>query len=71
MMLFLMGYLGLGISIYPWIVPFHYTIYDAAAYPPGLSLMLVGVVLVLPLILSYTGYCYYVFRGKASHERIY
>ena len=40
---------------------------------PGarLSLMLVGVVPMLPLILGYTGYCYYVFRGKTSHEHIY
>jgi cytochrome bd ubiquinol oxidase subunit II len=69
--LFLMGYLGLGISIYPWIIPFHYSVWDAAASGPGLSLMLVGVVPLLPLILGYTGYCYYIFRGKTSHEHLY
>lgn len=68
---FLMGYLGLGISIYPWIIPFHYSVWDAAASGPGLSLMLVGVVPLLPLILAYTGYCYYIFRGKTSHEHLY
>jgi cytochrome d ubiquinol oxidase subunit II len=66
--LFLMGYIGLGLSIYPWIVPFHYTVHDAAAVTPSLSLMLIGVVIVLPLILSYTAFAYYVFRGKTSHE---
>ncbi len=69
--IFFMGYFGLAISIFPWIIPFKYNIWDAAASGPGLSLMLVGVVPVLPLILFYTGYCYYVFRGKTSHEHMY
>lgn len=69
--IFLMGYLGLAISIYPWIVPFKFTLWDAAASGPSLSLMLVGVVPLLPLILGYTGYCYYIFRGKVSHESAY
>ena len=69
--IFLMGYLGLGISIFPWIIPFHYTLTDAAASGPGLSLMLCGVAPMLPLILGYTGYCYYIFRGKTSHEHHY
>ncbi len=68
---FFMGYLGLGISIFPWIVPFRFDIWQAAASGPGLSLMFVGVVPILPLILAYTGYCYYVFRGKTSHEHGY
>jgi cytochrome bd ubiquinol oxidase subunit II len=69
--IFSMGYLGLGISVFPWIIPFNYTLWDAAAAGPSLSIMLVGVVPLLPLILGYTAYSYYVFRGKASHERLY
>lgn len=69
--IFLMGFLGLCLSLFPWIIPFHYSIWDAAAYGPSLSLMLCGVVPLLPLILGYTGYCYYVFRGKSSHESMY
>lgn len=69
--IFFMGYLGLALSIYPWIIPFKYTIWEAAAGGPGLSLMLTGVVPLLPLILAYTGYCYYVFRGKTDHEQTY
>lgn len=69
--IFTMGYLGLGISLYPWIVPFQYDIWQAAASGPGLSLMLVGVVPLLPLILAYTAYSYYIFRGKTSHEPMY
>lgn len=69
--IFLMGYLGLGLSLFPWIIPFHYNIWQAAASGPGLSFMLVGVIPALPLILAYTGYCYYIFRGKTSHEHLY
>jgi cytochrome d ubiquinol oxidase subunit II len=69
--IFLMAYIGLGISLFPYIIPFKYTIWDAAASGPGLSLMLVGVAPLLPLILGYTGYCYYIFRGKTSHEHMY
>jgi len=69
--IFLMGYLGLGISLYPWIIPFKATLWEAAASGPGLSLVLVGVVPLLPLVLGYTGYCYYIFRGKSSHEPMY
>lgn len=71
MLIFLMGYLGLAISIYPWMIPFKFTLWQAAASGPGLSLMLIGVLPLLPLILAYTGYCYYIFRGKSSHEHIY
>jgi cytochrome d ubiquinol oxidase subunit II len=69
--IFLMGYLGLGLSVFPWLVPYKYTIWEAAASGPGLSIMLVGVFPTLPLILSYTFYSYYAFRGKASHEHMY
>jgi cytochrome d ubiquinol oxidase subunit II len=69
--IFALGYIGLAISIYPWIIPYHYTFKEAAAAGPSLSLVLLGVVPLLPLILFYTGYCYYVFRGKTTHERMY
>lgn len=69
--IFLMGYIGLAISIFPWIVPFRYNLWDAAAATPSLSLLLVGIIPGLPLILGYTIYCYYIFRGKTSHERTY
>lgn len=65
------GHLVLSINIYPWIIPFKYTIREATASGPGLSLMLIGATLFLPLILTYTGYCYYVFRGKTNHEHLY
>jgi cytochrome d ubiquinol oxidase subunit II len=68
---FLMGYLGLGISLWPWLVPFSVTFRKASAAPQSQSLLLIGTIVMLPVILTYTAYCYYVFRGKASHEITY
>lgn len=69
--LFFCGYAGLGISLYPWIVPFKFTLWEAAAAPTSQSILLIGTVFLLPIILIYTGYCYYVFRGKSSHAPTY
>ncbi len=71
--LFLMNYIGLGISMWPWLVPFQIDYRQAAAAPESQSLLLVGTVIMLPIILGYAGYCYYLFRGKASseHEEAY
>jgi cytochrome d ubiquinol oxidase subunit II len=66
--IFLMNYIGIGISTWPWLVPFKVTLWDAAAAPESQSLLLLGTVFLLPCVLAYTGYCFWVFRGKASHE---
>ncbi len=65
---FLTGYLGIAYSMWPYVVPFKVTFRQAAAAPESQSLLLVGTIIMLPIILGYTGYCYYVFRGKVSHE---
>lgn len=64
--LFLLGFIGLGISIYPYIVPRAVTIWDAAAPPESQIFMLPGALLIIPAILAYTGWAYWVFRGKAG-----
>jgi cytochrome bd ubiquinol oxidase subunit II len=69
--IFLMNYIGLGISIWPWLVPYKITFRQAAASPQSQSLLLIGAAISLPLVLSYTAYCYYVFRGKTSREALY
>jgi cytochrome d ubiquinol oxidase subunit II len=68
---FLTGYLGLVISLWPWLVPFKVTFRQAAAVGPSQSLLLVGTVIMLPVVLGYTAFCYYIFRGKSSHESAY
>lgn len=69
--LFTLGYVGLVISLWPWIVPYTIPLWKAAADTRSLSLMLVGVVLFLPFVLGYTFYSYYVFRGKATSQEWY
>ncbi|MBL0371136.1 cytochrome d ubiquinol oxidase subunit II [Rhizobium sp. KVB221] len=69
--LFVLGYVGIGISFYPYIVPTSLTIWDAAAPESSLAFLLVGAVVLLPLILAYTGYSYWVFRGKVDPEEGY
>jgi cytochrome d ubiquinol oxidase subunit II len=61
---FVLCYAGLGISLWPLIVPPDITIWDAAAPPSSQAFLLVGAVVLIPIILSYTGYAYWVFRGK-------
>lgn len=68
---FLMGYVGLGISLWPWIVPFVFTMEQAAAASTSQTLLLIGAAAMLPVVLGYTAYCYYLFRGKTDHEPMY
>jgi cytochrome bd ubiquinol oxidase subunit II len=66
--LFGLGLAGLGISLYPFVVPPSVSIWDAAAPHDSLKFMLPGVLVMVPIILAYTGYSYWVFRGKTGHE---
>ena len=61
---FLLCFAGLGISIYPNIVPPDISIWDAAAPLASQAFLLAGAVVLVPIILIYTGYAYWVFRGK-------
>jgi cytochrome d ubiquinol oxidase subunit II len=67
-LLFLFGFLGLAISLFPFIVPLEVTIWDAAADPSAQMFALVGFAVVMPVILAYTAYTYWVFRGKVSAD---
>lgn len=71
MLLFVTGYAGLAIGIFPWIVPFELTLWQAAASNSSLMLLLVGTVIFLPIILAYTAFSFFTFRGKSSHEHMY
>jgi cytochrome d ubiquinol oxidase subunit II len=68
---FLSGYLGLAISFFPNIVPYDMTFRQAASADNALGLMLVGVAILLPAILGYTAWVYWVFRGKVSADAGY
>ncbi|WP_250893604.1 cytochrome d ubiquinol oxidase subunit II [Croceibacterium selenioxidans] len=64
--IFLLGMIGLAISMWPYVVPDSLTIWDAAAPHRSQVFMLIGVGLTMPLILAYTGWAYWVFRGKVD-----
>ncbi|PRY76316.1 cytochrome d ubiquinol oxidase subunit II [Yoonia maritima] len=69
--LFVLCFVGIGISFYPNIVPPGLTIAEAAAPDASLKFALVGTVVLVPLILAYTAYAYWVFRGKIDPEEGY
>ena len=71
MLVFLSGYMGLAASFMPSIVPYDIGFREAAAPDNALGLMLVGTAFILPLILAYTGWVYWVFRGKVTPETGY
>ena len=62
--IFVLSYAGLGVSFYPNIVPPALTFAEAAAPDSSLTFLLVGAVVLIPMILAYTAYSYWVFRGK-------
>jgi cytochrome d ubiquinol oxidase subunit II len=69
--MFLSGLFGLVLSLYPYLIPFEVTIWEAAAAPNAQLLMLVGALIMLPVILGYTAYVYWIFRGKVSSNDAY
>jgi cytochrome d ubiquinol oxidase subunit II len=66
--LFFLGMSGLGVTIWPYVVPPGITIWDAAAPERSQIFMLVGVAITMPLIIGYTAWAYWVFRGKVADE---
>lgn len=66
LILVFLGFSGLVISIWPYILPPNLSIWDAAAPSQSLGFALVGALLIIPFILMYTAWSYYVFRGKVK-----
>jgi len=69
--LFLMCYLGLAISIWPMVVPYQITLRDAAASPGSQAFLALGTLFLLPIIVMYTAWSYWVFRGKVRADTGY
>jgi cytochrome d ubiquinol oxidase subunit II len=66
--IFVLAFLGLAFSLFPYLVIDRMTIWEAASHPSALKVMLIGCVIVLPMIACYTVFTYYVFRGKARQK---
>jgi cytochrome d ubiquinol oxidase subunit II len=71
LVLFVITYAGLGISMWPYIVPQSVTIWQAAAPAKSQLFMLFGVSVLIPIILAYTAFAYWVFRGKVEADAGY
>lgn len=69
--LFVLSYLGLVISFFPYMVPSSVTLWQAAAPDNSLKFLLVGAVFLIPIILAYSAYAYWVFRGKVGPTHDY
>ncbi|EAQ03561.1 putative quinol oxidase subunit ii transmembrane protein [Pseudooceanicola batsensis HTCC2597] len=68
---FVLSFIGLGISLYPYMVPHSITIAEAAAPDASLWFLLAGALVLIPMILGYTAYAYWVFRGKTDPDEGY
>ena len=66
--LFTLSYLGIAISLFPMIVPYHFTLWEAASSPRTQAFLLIGTLFLLPIILVYSSWSYWVFRGKVRAE---
>jgi cytochrome d ubiquinol oxidase subunit II len=69
--IFVTGFAGLAISVWPDIIPPSIDLYEAAAHPSSQFLLLIGAIFMLPVILGYTAFIYWIFRGKVRHGEGY
>lgn len=68
---FVVASIGFGISVYPYVVPREVTLWQAASPDSSLIFLLIGVGILIPMIIAYTGYAYWVFRGKVDPDEGY
>jgi cytochrome d ubiquinol oxidase subunit II len=69
--MFLSGFLGLAVGFFPYVVPYVFSYEEAAAADNALALMLGGTAFILPLVLGYTVWVYWIFRGKVAPDAQY
>lgn len=69
--LFVLALISQLYSVWPYVVPFKYTFYEAAASTGSLKFLLVGITILLPILIAYNLYGYWVFRGKVSELESY
>ena len=66
--LFVISYIGIAISLWTMIVPYKFTLWQAASSANTQIFLLIGTLFLLPIILMYTGWSYWVFRGKVRAD---
>jgi cytochrome bd ubiquinol oxidase subunit II len=69
--LFLLGFAGLVVSLWPYIIPWNVTIWDGVTDAKSQLFVGVGIALIMPIVLAYQAFAYWVFRGKLDgHQRV-
>lgn len=66
--LFVLSYVGIAISLWPMVVPYSFTLWEAASALDTQAFMAIGTLFLLPMVLMYTGWSYWVFRGKVRAD---
>ena len=66
--IFVLSYAGIAISLWPFIVPYHFTLWQTASTPNTQAFLLIGTMFLLPIILINMGWSYWVFRGKVQAD---
>ena len=66
--IFLLALSGLGVSLFPYAIPWQITLWQAAASTPTLEFAGIGVLIILPITLAYLAYAHWIFRGKVGTE---
>ena len=66
--IFVLSYAGIAISLWPFIVPYHFTLWQTASTPNTQAFLLIGTMFLLPIILMNMGWSYWVFRGKVRAD---
>jgi cytochrome d ubiquinol oxidase subunit II len=66
--LFVLSYIGIAVSLWPYIVPYQFSLWQAASSESTQAFLLVGTLFLLPIILMYSGWSYWVFRGKVRAD---
>jgi cytochrome d ubiquinol oxidase subunit II len=69
--LFALSFAGLTVSLFPYIVPHALTLWDAAGAPEAQAFLLIGTLFLIPIIFTYTGWSYWIFRGKVRGDAGY
>lgn len=64
--LFILSYVGFAVSVWPYAIPYSVPFWEAAAPSSSLKFSLVGTAIIIPILLAYTAYSHYVFRGKVT-----
>ncbi|MFC2254903.1 cytochrome d ubiquinol oxidase subunit II [Labrys portucalensis] len=71
LLVFFLGFGGLVVSLWPYVVPRHVTVWDGIGDPQTLLFIGVGIAIIIPIVLAYQAHAYWVFRGKAYHHDAY